>query len=83
MRIDKQQSADKTVVITLRNNEYNVECWQDKQRSVEIYPTEADAREAAQLFIDGESQLDQITETVDSGYVELTPASGLVEDGED
>ncbi len=82
MRIDKQQSADKTVVITLRNNEYSVECWQDKQRSIEIYPTEADARSAAQLFIDGEPQLDQIVETIDSGYVELTPASGLVDGGE-
>ena len=79
MRIDKQQSADKTVVITLRNNEYSVECWQDKQRSVDVYPTEADARSAAQLFIDGEPQLDQIVETIDSGYVELTPASGLGE----
>jgi len=79
MRIDKQQSADKTVVITLRNNEYSVECWQDKQRSVDVYPTEADARSAAQLFIAGEPQLDQIVETIDSGYVELTPASGLGE----
>lgn len=77
MRIEKLQDADKTVVITLRNNEYSVECWQDKQRSVEIYPNEADARSAAQLFIDGEPQLDQIVETIDSGYVELTPASGL------
>jgi hypothetical protein len=77
MRIEKLQDADKTVVITLRNNEYSVECWQDKQRSVEIYPNEADARAAAQLFIDGEPQLDQIVETIDSGYVELTPASGL------
>lgn len=84
MRIAKLQSADKTAIVTKHHeSEYTLECWQDKTRSVELYPTQASAESAAQQFIDGEPQLDQITETVDSGYVELTPASGLVEDGED